>query len=292
MANTAESGTTPAAVHNTAPAVVTGNDSNIVVDDIYYVNNNKITGNSIVGEILTGRENFVKWKKTMRIALSARLKLGFVEDVTGQILDSSDVANAWNCVHMMYAGSNLSRKFALQQEVANLMQGTMTVAKYFEVLCGLWRELDAMRERRGCSLFDDCVRCQDSARENQENKVMKFLMGLNESLAQIRTHILALEKLPALNVVFDRVPVGNEADCTKAGDLVAKGFAWRHQKNRAFRRYRYIKLSGVVSRGRKTRAPLAVANASKWTNQFKADIGADWILIERPRSDPSSHIGR
>ncbi|CAM8898163.1 unnamed protein product [Rhodiola kirilowii] len=238
MANTAESGTTPAAVHNTAPAVVTGNDSNIVVDDIYYVNNNEITGNSIVGEILTGRENFVKWKKTMRIALSARLKLGFVEgehlrptdpnlkarwqrcndvimswllcsvspDVTGQILDSLDVANAWNCVHMMYAGSNLSRKFALQQEVANLMQGTMTVAKYFEVLCGLWRELDAMRERRGCSLFDNCVRCQDSARENQENKVMKFLMGLNESLAQIRTHILALEKLPALNVVFDRVP--------------------------------------------------------------------------------------
>ncbi|CAM8953148.1 unnamed protein product [Rhodiola kirilowii] len=173
----------------------------------------------------------------MRIALSARLKLGFVEgehprpndptlkarwqrcndvimswllcsvspDVTGQILDSTDVADAWKCLHMMYAGSNLSRKFALQQEITNLMQGTMTVAKYFETLCGLWRELDAMRERKGCSLLDDCVRCQDSARETHDNKVMKFLMGLNESLAQIRTHILALEQLPALNVVFDRV---------------------------------------------------------------------------------------
>ncbi|CAM8878685.1 unnamed protein product [Rhodiola kirilowii] len=207
------------------------------VDDIYYVNNNEITGNSLVGEILTGRENFVKWRKAMRIALSARLKLGFVEgehprpndpvlrarwqrcndvimswllcsvspDVTGQILDSSDVADAWNCLHMMYAGSNLSRKFTLQQEITNLMQGTMTVAKYFEKLCGLWGELDAMRERRMCSLSDECVRCQDSARENHENKVMKFLMGLNENLAQIRTHILALETLPPLNVVFDRV---------------------------------------------------------------------------------------
>ncbi|CAM8878613.1 unnamed protein product [Rhodiola kirilowii] len=127
------------------------------------------------------------------------------KDVTGQILDATDVADAWNCWHMMYAGSNLSKKFALQEEIANLMQGTMTVHKYFEVLCGLWRELDAMRERHGCSLFDDCVRCQDSAKENLENKVMEFLMGLNESLSHIRTHILALEKLPQLNVVFDMV---------------------------------------------------------------------------------------
>ncbi|CAM8879093.1 unnamed protein product [Rhodiola kirilowii] len=217
------------------PAVVS-NDP-VVDDDIYHVNNNEITGNSLVGEVLTGRENFVKWRKSMRIALSARLKLGFVDglhpkpkdpqlkarwqrcndvimswllcsvspEVTGQILDATDVADAWTCLHMMYAGSNLSRKFALQQEIANLMQGTMTVAKYFEVLCGLWRELDAMKEQRGYSISDDCVRCQENAKENQENKVMKFLMGLNESLAQIRTHILALKKLPQLNVVFDMV---------------------------------------------------------------------------------------
>ncbi|KAL9680198.1 hypothetical protein QQ045_018076 [Rhodiola kirilowii] len=89
--------------------------------------------------------------------------------------------------------------------MANLMQGTMTVAKYFEVLSGLWRELYAMKERRGCLITDDCIRCQENARENQENKVMKFLMGLNESLAHIGTHILALERLPKLNVVFDMV---------------------------------------------------------------------------------------
>ncbi|KAL9677680.1 hypothetical protein QQ045_005914 [Rhodiola kirilowii] len=71
-------------------------------------------------------------------------------DFTGQILDLTDVADAWNCLHMMYGDSNLSRKFALQPEIANLMKGTITVAKYFKAMCGLWRELDAMRERRGC----------------------------------------------------------------------------------------------------------------------------------------------
>ncbi|KAL9665884.1 hypothetical protein QQ045_000205 [Rhodiola kirilowii] len=127
------------------------------------------------------------------------------KDVTWQNLDATNVADTWNCLHMMYAGSNLFRKFALQQEIANLMQDTMTVHKYFEALCGLWRELDAMKERRGYSLFDDCVRCRDSAKENLENKVMKFLMGLTESLSHIRTRILALDKLPQLNVVFDIV---------------------------------------------------------------------------------------
>ncbi|KAL9676626.1 hypothetical protein QQ045_004842 [Rhodiola kirilowii] len=157
MADTAESGTSAPAI-TTTPAPI---GTVVATDDVYYFNNNEITGNSIVGEILTGRENFVKWRKAMRIALSTRLKLGFVEgehprptdpnlqarwqrcnnvimswllcsvspDVTDQILDSTDVADAWNCLHMMYAGSNLSRKFALQQEIANLMQGTMKVAK-------------------------------------------------------------------------------------------------------------------------------------------------------------------
>ncbi|CAM8951593.1 unnamed protein product [Rhodiola kirilowii] len=82
----------------------------------------------------------------MRIALSTRLKLDFVDgehpkpkdpqlrarwqrcndvlmswllcsvskEVTGQILDANDVVDAWTCIYMMYAGSNLSRKFALQ----------------------------------------------------------------------------------------------------------------------------------------------------------------------------------
>ncbi|CAM8887428.1 unnamed protein product [Rhodiola kirilowii] len=134
----------------------------------------------------------------MRIALSARLKLSFVED-------ANDVVDAWNSLHLMYVGSNLSRKFALLQEIANLMQGPLTVAKYFKALPGLWRELEAMREQRSCSLFDDFTRCQDNAKENQENKIMKFLMGLNESLAHIRTHILALKELPEMKVVFDMV---------------------------------------------------------------------------------------
>ncbi|CAM8925954.1 unnamed protein product [Rhodiola kirilowii] len=126
------------------------------------------------------------------------------KDVTGQILDATDVVDAWNSLHIMYAGSNVSRKFALQQDIANLMHGTLTIAKYFDALTNLWQEL-AMRDRRGCSLFDECTRCQDNAKENHENKVMKFLMGLNESLSQIRTHILALEELPQLKVVYDRV---------------------------------------------------------------------------------------
>ncbi|CAM8963151.1 unnamed protein product [Rhodiola kirilowii] len=279
------------------------------VDDIYYVNNNEITGNSIVGEILTGRENFVKWRKAMRIALSARLKLGFVEgkhprpndpilkarwqrcndvimswllcsvspDVTGQILDSSDVADAWNCLHMMYAGSNLSRKFSLQQEIANLMQGTMSVAKYFEKLCGLWRGLDAMRERRVCSLSDECLQCQDSARENHENKVMKFLMGLNENLAQIRTHILALERLPPLNVVFDRVSNHEaERNLTK---LVSTESSAMYANHQSFTRQNYGNNQQYTQQSRTSQQPNQ--NAQNSARNYEGNN-----TINRPKQRP------
>ncbi|CAM8928639.1 unnamed protein product [Rhodiola kirilowii] len=115
----------------------------------------------------------------MEIALSARSKIGFVlgdhprpedpllipkwqrcndvvmswlissvsKQIVGQILHSFDAADAWNTLHIRYAGSNLSRKFALKRDICNLMQGDMSIDAYFEKLTDYWGELDAMR---GC----------------------------------------------------------------------------------------------------------------------------------------------
>ncbi|CAM8987235.1 unnamed protein product [Rhodiola kirilowii] len=195
-------------------------------DDAFFVNRNDIHGNPLVSEVLTGRQNFVPWRKAMEIALSARDKLEFVEgviamptdpkqkarwkrrnnvimtwilnsvskNVVGQILHSENVAVAWKSLNMKYGGSNVSRKFSLQQEIANLMQGDMDVSSYHEKLVNLWHERQ--------SFYD---------LEKEEGRVIKFLMGLNESFTHIRTHIIALRELPSLDVAYDMV-VSNESE--------------------------------------------------------------------------------
>ncbi|KAL9658944.1 hypothetical protein QQ045_000008 [Rhodiola kirilowii] len=173
----------------------------------------------------------------MEIALSSWLKLGFVKgehpqpddpvmksrwkrynnvimtwllcsvskNVASQILHATDIAAAWKCLHMRYAGTNVSRKFGLQQEIANLVQGDMTVPAYFEKLVNLWQDLEAMRLYSPCTIADDCLKCRETAKEIEESKVMKFLMGLNESMAHIRSKLLALMELPSIDVPFDKV---------------------------------------------------------------------------------------
>ncbi|CAM8880974.1 unnamed protein product [Rhodiola kirilowii] len=208
-----------------------------VTDDIYSFNNNEITGSSIVSEVLVGRENFITWSKSMEIALSVRSKLEFVlgkhpkpsdpalhskwkrcndviltwllnsvsKKIVNHILHAKDVAHAWRILHIRYAGSNVSRKFYLKKEVSNIKQGDMDVAGFFEKLNAYWKELDAMSKLVGCDEDSECSNCRISVKEKEEDRVIEFLMGLNEDYAHTRTHILALRELPSLDVVYDMV---------------------------------------------------------------------------------------
>ncbi|CAM8899443.1 unnamed protein product [Rhodiola kirilowii] len=254
-------------------------------DDAFYVNKNDIHGNPLVSEVLTGRQNFVQWRKAMEIALSARDKLEFVEgqipvpvdvkqkarwkrcnnvimtwilnsvsrNVVGQILHSETVAVAWKSLHMKYGGSNVSRKFSLQQEIANLMQGDMDVSNYHEKLVNLWHELDSMRKYKVCDISNDCTRCMETKffydQEKEEGRVIKFLMGLNEAFTHIRTHILALRELPTLDVAYDMV-VSNEAERQIAKMAVVESSAMNVQQEISYRNQTGFNKAGADGAGR------------------------------------------
>ncbi|CAM8930112.1 unnamed protein product [Rhodiola kirilowii] len=208
-----------------------------IADDPYHFNSNEITGSSIVSEVLIGRQNFISWSKSMEIALSVRAKLEFVEGkrpkpidptlsakwkrcndvimtwllnsvskkVVSHILHAKDAATAWRILHSRYAGSNVSRKFYVKKEISNIRQGELDVANYFEKLNGYWKELDSLSKRTGCGEDNTCNDCKESAKEREDDRVIEFLMGLNDEHAHIRTHILALRELPSLDVVYDMV---------------------------------------------------------------------------------------
>ncbi|KAL9681110.1 hypothetical protein QQ045_012891 [Rhodiola kirilowii] len=105
------------------------------------------------------------------------------KNVVGQILHSENVVIAWRSSNMKYGGSNASRKFSLQQEIANLMQGDMDVSTYHEKLVNLWHELDSMKKYKLCVVSDDCSKCLETK----------------------RTHKLALREFPSIDAAYDMV---------------------------------------------------------------------------------------
>ncbi|CAM8908237.1 unnamed protein product [Rhodiola kirilowii] len=151
----------------------------------------------------------------MEIALSARSKLGFVNSkypksteshlidkwqrcndavmswllasaspiIHGQIHHAKDVATAWKILHTRYAGSNISRKFALKRDLGNMKQGDLDLAHYYDKLAKFWEESEAISSVRymNCVIGDKCGKCTEMEAGRDENHSLTFSSTSNNN---------------------------------------------------------------------------------------------------------------
>lgn len=104
----------------------------------------------------------------------------------------------------------------------------MSVAIHFTKLKKLWDELSVLKPLPTCE-------CEASRafieRENEEN-IMQFLMGLNDSYDHVKNQILIMDPLPSVNKAYSMVlqvekqrqvnVIANDLD-DKISDLLVKG---------------------------------------------------------------------
>lgn len=85
--------------------------------------------------------------------------------------------------------------------MSSLQQNTLSVTLYYSKLKGLWDELSSYSEPVACTCGASCK----IAEKEQTNKVMQFLMGLNDSYSAIRGQILLLQVLPYIEKIYAMV---------------------------------------------------------------------------------------
>lgn len=83
----------------------------------------------------------------------------------------------------------------------------MSVTDFFTELSGLWEELENYRPMPECTCTVRCtceaMRTARASRE--EDYVMRFLKGLNDNFAMVKSQILLMKDLPSLNSVLSMV---------------------------------------------------------------------------------------
>ncbi|KAL5557346.1 hypothetical protein UlMin_039582 [Ulmus minor] len=109
--------------------------------------------------------------------------------------------NMWNDLHDRFHQINGPRVFQIKQLLNVLYQGADDVNGYFTKLKTLWDELKDFRPIPSCN----CGGMKALMDYQQQEYVLQFLMGLNESFAQIRAQILMQDPLPPINKVFSLV---------------------------------------------------------------------------------------
>ncbi|KZV40795.1 hypothetical protein F511_22236, partial [Dorcoceras hygrometricum] len=182
---------------------------------------------------LLNDDNWATWSKSVEIVLPVRNKLGFID---GRFVRPSKTSEPEEYIlwkranHMLiswfshsmspdlipkvlkhlkdfrarFSQGNLPRIFEIKQSIASHIQGAMTIASYFTKLRGYLDELDSYRPPSQCN----CCQCDEGKEREKfhtEDRLMQFLMGLNESYKTVRGQILLMKYVPNIREAYNMV---------------------------------------------------------------------------------------
>ncbi|VFQ70239.1 unnamed protein product [Cuscuta campestris] len=183
--------------------------------------------------------NFFAWKKTITMALGAKSKLGFIDGpcakpratdtnyqrwirtdsmVTCWILNSmvpelsdsflyvNSAEELWSELVERYGHTNAPLIYQTQKELNEIHQGSMSVSAYFTKLKKYWETLQELNNFPSCEcgkMKECCCEYMEklTAIENR-NKLMQFLMKLNDDYEGVCGQMLGTEPLPTLSRAF------------------------------------------------------------------------------------------
>ncbi|KAL5798940.1 hypothetical protein ACOSQ2_003760 [Xanthoceras sorbifolium] len=219
------SGKTAASSGSSKPEF-SSNSSKSDISNPYFTHHSDHPGLVLVSKSLNG-DNYAGWKRAMTLALNSKNKLGFVNrsieapskeaDPEGyatwsrcndmvhswivntlnpEIADSmiyySTTHEVWEDLCERFSQSNALRIFEIQRDIAYLRQEQLSVSAYYTKLKGLWDELASYSDTTHGAQAD-------------QQKLMQFLMGLNETYSAIRGQILLMNPLPSIRQAYSSV---------------------------------------------------------------------------------------
>ncbi|XP_075077025.1 uncharacterized protein LOC142163786 [Nicotiana tabacum] len=186
-------------------------------------------GSLSIGLLLTGIENYALWSRAMKVALLGKNKLCLVDGTTSKgdfgsglahqwdrcnaivtswlmsnvnshlltgVLFSENTQTVWARLKERFDKVNASRLYYFHKEFFTSTLGISSVSIYFTKLTDLWAEYDAI-------LPPPPVK--DYVEQLEFQRLLQFLMGLNDSFEQARSQILMMPNVPSINQAYTMI---------------------------------------------------------------------------------------
>ncbi|XP_055826323.1 uncharacterized protein LOC129894684 [Solanum dulcamara] len=197
---------------------------------------------------LTGQENYALWSRSMKLALKKKEKLGFVNGSCAKGDYKGALEKQWE--------NTISHQNLLWFEIATLKQGTDSVTPYYSKLRDLWFELDVMIPSCGCN-YEDLTSYVEHL---ISQRLLQFLMGLNESFGNNRSNILARIPVVTVNKVY---AIAAQEDRQRALEVM--------DKTRDALTLLVGRTQGYKSKPKKSVPPGIICDHCGFKGHFKAD---------------------
>ncbi|XP_060209248.1 uncharacterized protein LOC132636409 isoform X2 [Lycium barbarum] len=175
------------------------------------------------------------WRRSVLRSLSIKNKLGFINgkcprpspeaptytqwercddiviawilnSLSKEIADSVeyvvDLAELWVELEDRYEQTNGAKLYQIQKEINDLSQGSLDITGYYTKLKKLWEELSNLNAKSRCTCNCTCGAKESMHKAEQDRRLIKFLMGLNEVYTVMRGSTLIMNPLPSLAQAF------------------------------------------------------------------------------------------
>ncbi|XP_060200884.1 uncharacterized protein LOC132629174 [Lycium barbarum] len=197
---------------NSTPTTSTENAiTTFDINHPYHLNSSDSPGMNLINSTFDGR-GFPGWRRSILVALSAKKKLGFING-NFKAPDLADKTyDQWSCVNDMVTAWLLN---ALSQDIKDSVIHSKTTKElldsleqrfgYFTRLKRLWDELDSLNLSTCCSCACVCERKAKLIKFLEDQRLIQFLMGLNNLYEQARGTILMMNPLPFMDQIYSLI---------------------------------------------------------------------------------------
>ena len=113
----------------------------------------------------------------------------------------------WKNLESRFSQGDIFKISDIQDDLTKLQQGNLDISNYFTKLTSLWEQIDSYRPIRDCvcEIQCTCGAATDLRKYKEQDRVIKFLKGLNEQFSNVRSQIMLLDPLPTLDKTFSLV---------------------------------------------------------------------------------------
>lgn len=120
------------------------------------------------------------------------------KDLVNRIVYSS---NVWMDLKEHFDKVNATKIYHAHRGIATLVQGTSTVFAYFSKLSELWEEYESLVPPSTCT----CDSSREFISNLEQQKLVQFLVRLNEHYNQSRSQILMITPTPSVNPSYSLI---------------------------------------------------------------------------------------
>ena len=109
----------------------------------------------------------------------------------------------WDDLEERYGYVSAPQLYSLQQQVSEFVQGTKSIAEFFTEIKGIWDKISEACSLPTCICNQcTCNLTKKIFKQQQDLRLMQFLMKLNDEFGAVRGNILMMNPLPNLTQAY------------------------------------------------------------------------------------------